>query len=217
MWPMVLKMRSWRKSALQIAAATACLMGCGVVAAAPAMGQTFDDVGSRHWARSAIDWVTDRGTPDARLLDDYGPLFKPGKAISRAQLARALAIVSGHRGEIRARGRDPGHDSREEPLLCGRPGGAALRLPGADQQRRRTRVLSGSGGGRRHRRSSGRPLAGAGVPGHRLDDAHRSQVPPLGASARLEAVAALVFRYDDCGAGSCSCATTTLPEATVES
>ena len=99
MWPMVLKMRSWRKSALQIAAAAACLMGCGVVAAAPAMGQTFDDVGSRHWARSAIDWVTDRGTPDARLLDDYGPLFKPGKAISRAQLARALAIVSGHRGE----------------------------------------------------------------------------------------------------------------------
>ncbi len=92
-------MRTWRTSALQIAVVTACLLAFGVVAAAPANGQTYSDVGSRYWARSAIDWVTDRGTPDARLLDDYGPLFKPGKAISRAQLARALAIVSGHRGE----------------------------------------------------------------------------------------------------------------------
>jgi cell wall-associated NlpC family hydrolase len=93
-------MRTWRKSALRIVAATVCVMTCGVVAAGPASGQTYTDVGSRHWARSAIDWVTDQGTSGARLLDDYGPLFRPGKAISRAQLARALAIVSGHRGEV---------------------------------------------------------------------------------------------------------------------
>ncbi len=92
-------MRTWRTSVLQIIVVTACLLTGGVVAA-PANGQTYSDVGSRYWARSAIDWATDQGTSGGRLLDDYGPLFKPDKAISRAQLARALAIVSGHRGEI---------------------------------------------------------------------------------------------------------------------
>ena len=102
----------------------------------------------------------------------------------------------------RARNRDPRHDSREEPLLCGRSGGVALRLLGADQQGRRARLLSGAGGGRRHRRSGDRPLAGAGVPRHRLDDAHRPQVPPLAARVRLEAATALVLRHDDCGAAA---------------
>ena len=92
-------MRTWRKSALRIAALTVCLMMCELFVAVPANAQTYSDVGSRHWARTAIDWVTDQGTSGTRLLDDYGPLFRPGKAISRAQLARALAIISGHRGE----------------------------------------------------------------------------------------------------------------------
>src|SRR5665647_3924473 len=82
-------MRTWRTNALQIAVVTACLLTCGVAAAAPANGQTYSDVGSRNWARSAIDGVTDQGTSGGRLLDDYSPLFKPEKAISRAQLARA--------------------------------------------------------------------------------------------------------------------------------
>ena len=78
-------------------------VACGwrrCLALAPlAAAQTFTDVPSTHWARAAIDWVTDQGPAGHKILDDYGSLFKPEQAITRAQLARALVIASGHEGE----------------------------------------------------------------------------------------------------------------------
>jgi cell wall-associated NlpC family hydrolase len=53
------------------------------------------------WARTAIAWATDQGPAGNRLLDDYGGVaFKPDRAITRAQLARALVIASGHIGDV---------------------------------------------------------------------------------------------------------------------
>jgi len=68
--------------------------------AAPASAQTYDDVPADHWARAAIDWVTDRGPVDDRVLDDYDVLFRPGRLITRRQLARALVIASGHQDDV---------------------------------------------------------------------------------------------------------------------
>ena len=71
------------------------------LAAAPsAAAQTYDDVGSGHWARGAIDWITGVGPYGRKVLDDYGSSFKPEKKITRAQLARALVIASGHQDDL---------------------------------------------------------------------------------------------------------------------
>jgi hypothetical protein len=68
--------------------------------AAPfASAQSYSDVPSGHWARSAIRWVTDQGPFDPRVLDDYGTRFRPERAITRAQLARALVVISGHQDD----------------------------------------------------------------------------------------------------------------------
>jgi cell wall-associated NlpC family hydrolase len=84
------------------------VLAVGLLAAAALLGalaplaaaQTYSDVPSGHWARGAIDFVTDRGPTDAKLLDDYADAFKPERAITRAQLARALVVASGHYGEL---------------------------------------------------------------------------------------------------------------------
>lgn len=62
-----------------------------------ARAQTYPDVPRGQWARAAIDWCTDQGPAGNRMLDDYDrAAFKPDRAITRAQLARALVIASGH-------------------------------------------------------------------------------------------------------------------------
>jgi cell wall-associated NlpC family hydrolase len=83
---------------LLIVLALCTLVGAAVTAPLAA-AQSFTDVPSEHWAASAIDWVTSQGPAGNRVLDDYGSTFKPEKAITRAQLARALVIASGHEGE----------------------------------------------------------------------------------------------------------------------
>jgi cell wall-associated NlpC family hydrolase len=62
-----------------------------------AIGKTYTDVPDKFWAHDAITWVTDRGTSGCRLLDDYGSTFKPGKAVLRSEMARALVIAAGRR------------------------------------------------------------------------------------------------------------------------
>lgn len=80
-------------------ALAACVL-CGAAAGAPAAAaQSYTDVPSGHWAASAIGWVTNQGPAGHKVLDDYGSVFRPEKAITRAQLARALVIASGHEGE----------------------------------------------------------------------------------------------------------------------
>jgi len=68
--------------------------------ATPASAQTYDDVPADHWARAAIDWVTDQGPVDDRVLDDYDVLFRPGRLITRRQLARALVVATGHQDDV---------------------------------------------------------------------------------------------------------------------
>ena len=82
------------------------LVACALVAlailtaAAPrAAAKTYTDVPKTHWAYSSIKAVTDRGPAGHKVLDDYGKIFKPGRAIARSQLARALVIAAGRHGE----------------------------------------------------------------------------------------------------------------------
>ena len=52
-----------------------------------------------HWAHSYISSVTNRSAGGQRLLDDYGTLFRPERAITRELLARSIVIASGHYGQ----------------------------------------------------------------------------------------------------------------------
>lgn len=61
-----------------------------------AHAQTYSDVPSGYWARGSIDWITDRGPVGNKVLDDYADTFKPDRAITRRQMARALVVASGH-------------------------------------------------------------------------------------------------------------------------
>lgn len=80
-----------------VLAATA--FACLAAAAGPARAQTYTDVPSGHWARAAIDWVTDCGPLGRKLMDDYGGRFRPERKITRRQLARALVLASGHQDD----------------------------------------------------------------------------------------------------------------------
>ena len=57
--------------------------------------RTYTDVPKTHWAYESITSVTNRGTPGHRLLRDYGSRFRPGKAVLRSEMARALVIATG--------------------------------------------------------------------------------------------------------------------------
>ena len=70
-----------------------------LVLAAPASAKSYTDVPKSHWARSYISSVTNRTAAGHRLLDDYGTVFKPERAITRALLARSIVLASGHYGE----------------------------------------------------------------------------------------------------------------------
>ena len=86
---------------LHLAAAVTLVTALAALAAPVARAQTYPDVPKAMWARAAIDWVTDQGPAGNKLLDDYdGVAFKPDRAITRAQLARALLIASGHVNDV---------------------------------------------------------------------------------------------------------------------
>lgn len=76
-----------------------CAVVLAFAAAPPARAERYSDVPSSHWARTSIESVTQRGPAEHKLLDDYGDVFKPETAITRAQLARSLVIAGGHYGE----------------------------------------------------------------------------------------------------------------------
>jgi len=86
-----------RSAALLILVVTAFV--CLAVSARPARAQTYDDVTRAHWARTAIDWVTDYGPSGDKLLDDYSRRFRPEQKITRRQLACALVLASGHQDD----------------------------------------------------------------------------------------------------------------------
>jgi hypothetical protein len=87
-----------RRASLAFAVAVVALVWLAATAG-PASAQTYSDVPSGHWARSAVDWITDVGPLGRKVLDDYGSTFKPERAITRRQLARALVIASGHQDD----------------------------------------------------------------------------------------------------------------------
>lgn len=84
---------------LVIIALALCAVASAAVAAPRARAQSYTDVPKSHWARDAIEAVTQRGPSGHKVLDDYGELFKPEKAITRELLARSLVLASGNYGE----------------------------------------------------------------------------------------------------------------------
>lgn len=70
-----------------------------LVLAAPALAKSYGDVPRTHWAYAQISSVTNRTVHGHRLLDDYGTLFRPERAITRELLARSIVLASGHYGE----------------------------------------------------------------------------------------------------------------------
>ncbi len=65
---------------------------------AVADARQYRDVKSSHWAKRYIDEVTSKVIDGRRLMHDYGASFKPGKAITRAHLARLLVALAGKHG-----------------------------------------------------------------------------------------------------------------------
>jgi cell wall-associated NlpC family hydrolase len=84
---------------LVIIALALCAVVSTAVAAPRARAQSYTDVPKSHWAYAFISSVTERSASGHRLLDDYGELFKPEKAITRELLARSLVLASGNYGE----------------------------------------------------------------------------------------------------------------------
>ena len=76
-----------------------CAVALAAVAAPRARALSYTDVPKSHWARVAIEAVTERGPTGHKVLDDYGDVFKPEKAITRELLARSLVLASGNYGE----------------------------------------------------------------------------------------------------------------------
>jgi hypothetical protein len=74
------------------------LLACALPPAA--LAKTYSDVPADHWARTAIEWVTQLGPSGNKVLDDYATLFRPERAVTRRQLARALVIASGHQDDV---------------------------------------------------------------------------------------------------------------------
>jgi NlpC/P60 family len=93
--------RRARRPALAAAALWLALV-IALATAATAAAKTYTDVPAKYWDHKAIDWVTDQGAPGMHLLDDYAGtgLFKPGKAITREQLARVVVRASGRETDV---------------------------------------------------------------------------------------------------------------------
>jgi hypothetical protein len=89
-----------RRVAARALAAALCAAASALALAPAALAKTYTDVPKAFWARAQITWVTNQGPSGNAVLDDYkGGLFKPNQAVTRAQLARALVIASGHQGD----------------------------------------------------------------------------------------------------------------------
>ena len=84
---------------LFIIALALCAVASAAVAAPRARAQSYADVPASHWAHAVIEAVTKRGPSGQKVLDDYGELFKPEKAITRGLLARSLVLASGNYGQ----------------------------------------------------------------------------------------------------------------------
>ena len=84
------------KHRVLISLTVALLAVTAAVTVAPrAYAKTYSDVPKTHWAHAAITAVTDRGVSGHWLLDDYGGVFKPEKAVLRSEMARALVSAAG--------------------------------------------------------------------------------------------------------------------------
>jgi cell wall-associated NlpC family hydrolase len=84
---------------LVIIALALCAVAVAAVVAPRARAESYSDVPRAHWAYASISSVTERSASGHRLLDDYGSVFRPEQAITRAQLARTLVLASGNYGE----------------------------------------------------------------------------------------------------------------------
>jgi hypothetical protein len=82
-----------------VVALALCAVASAAVAAPRARAESYSDVPRTHWAYASISRVTERSAAGHRLLDDYGSVYRPEQAITRAQLARTLVLASGHYGE----------------------------------------------------------------------------------------------------------------------
>ena len=82
--------------------ALAALVAAGALLFVPAaFAKTYTDVSKTYWARNQINWITNRGYPNGKALDDYGGgLFKPKQAITREQLARALVVLGNFQTDV---------------------------------------------------------------------------------------------------------------------
>ena len=78
-------------------ALAAALCAAAILLLAPAaFAKSYTDVAKGYWARADIAWVTNQGPAGTRALNDYpGHVFKPGLAVTREQLARALVAIGG--------------------------------------------------------------------------------------------------------------------------
>jgi hypothetical protein len=90
---------SSRRILLHILTLTALTAATLLAVVAPASAKSYTDVPKSHWAYASISSVTNRSVDGHRLLDDYGDLFRPERAITRELLARSVVLASGHYGE----------------------------------------------------------------------------------------------------------------------
>lgn len=60
-----------------------------------ASAKSFTDVPKSHWAYAAISSVTAKGSSGDYILNDYGSVFRPNKALLKSEMARALVIAAG--------------------------------------------------------------------------------------------------------------------------
>ena len=130
--PIAVRDMSPRRTLLHILILTALTAATTIVLAAPALAKSYTDVPKSHWAYSSISSVTNRAVDGHRLLDDYGELFRPERAITRELLARSIVLASGHYGEHIT----PVDDRRRAqgpPLLHGHPDGRASGVHGGGQ------------------------------------------------------------------------------------
>ena len=72
-----------------------CVLAVVAACSPQAQAKSYKDVPKSHWAYTAISAVTSKGAAGERVLDDYGKLFKPNQAITRAEMARAVVIAAG--------------------------------------------------------------------------------------------------------------------------
>jgi hypothetical protein len=97
--PIAVRDMTRRRILLHVLTLTALSAATLVALVVPALAKSYSDVPRTHWAYSYISSVTNRTVDGHRLLDDYGTLFRPERAITRELLARSVVLASGHYGQ----------------------------------------------------------------------------------------------------------------------